>query len=74
MATRAIMLMGAFQGNLDDMSISQRNLLKWWERWDVFSMDNHFLKHYTNNRFKPFHGQNIKCVARLQPAAATLCA
>lgn len=57
------MLMGAFQGNVDDITISKRNMLKYWERKDVFWTADRFLKNYCDPKFMPFQGQGIECVA-----------
>ena len=57
--TRLIMLLGAFQGNFETISISPKNKLKYYEQLSVSLFHDAFLQKFTDPRFRPYHGQGV---------------
>ena len=59
MVTRLIMLMGAFGGNFETISIHRHNKLKYYEQFAVSLFHDAFLGKFVDTRFRPYHGQNL---------------
>ncbi|KAI8465755.1 MAG: hypothetical protein J3K34DRAFT_77771 [Monoraphidium minutum] len=48
MVARLLMLAGVWAGRPDQLSIGKRNKLKWWERKDVFALNDNLTKTHTD--------------------------
>lgn len=59
MVTRLVMLMGAFAGNYETISINHNNKLKYYEPFAVSFFHDAFLAKFTDKRFRPYHGQSL---------------
>lgn len=57
--TRLIMLLGAFSGNYETLSIHHHNKLKYYEPLSVSLFHDSFLGKFVDTRFRPYHGQNL---------------
>lgn len=59
MVTRLIMLLGAFGGNYETISIHLHNKLKYYEPFVVSLFHDAFLGKFVDTRFRPYHGQDL---------------
>ena len=59
MVTRLIMLLGAFAGNFETISIHRHNKLKYYEQFSVSLFHDAFLGKFVDTRFRPYHGQGL---------------
>ena len=59
MVTRLIMLLGAFAGNFETVSIHRHNKLKYYEPFAVSLFHDAFLGKFVDTRFRPYHGQSL---------------
>jgi hypothetical protein len=59
MVTRLIMLLGAFAGNFETISIHRHNKLKYYEQFAVSLFHDAFLGKFVDTRFRPYHGQGL---------------
>lgn len=59
MVTRLVMLMGAFAGNFETISIHRHNKLKYYEPFSVSLFHDAFLGKFVDTRFRPYHGQSL---------------
>lgn len=59
MVAKLVMLLGAFQGNYETVSISPRNRLKYYEQLSVSAFHDAFLQKFTDPQFRPYHGQSL---------------
>jgi hypothetical protein len=59
MVTRLIMLLGAFAGNYETISIHRHNKLKYYEPFAVSLFHDAFLGKFVDTRFRPYHGQRL---------------
>lgn len=57
--TRLIMLLGAFSGNYETLSIHGKNKLKYYEPLSVSLFHDSFLGKFVDTRFRPYHGQDL---------------
>lgn len=84
MVTRLIMLLGAFGGNYETISIHAHNKLKYYEPLVVSLFHDAFLGKFVDTRFRPYHGQNLnftsmtiedrdKLDVRARPTASHMC-
>lgn len=59
MVTRLIMLLGAFAGNFETISIHRHNKLKYYEQFAVSLFHDAWLGKFVDTRFRPYHGQGL---------------
>jgi hypothetical protein len=59
MVARLIMLLGAFAGNYETISIHRHNKLKYYEQFAVSLFHDAFLGKFVDTRFRPYHGQGL---------------
>lgn len=66
MVTRLIMLMGAFAGNYETLSVHRHNKLKYYEPFSVSLFHDAFLGKFVDTRFRPYHGQSLNFTTMTQ--------
>lgn len=59
MVTRLIMLLGAFAGNFETISIHRHNKLKYYEQFPLAFFHDAFLRKFVDTRFRPYHAQGL---------------